>query len=181
MARFACLLRGINVTGKRKIKMTELVNLCSSLGFLNIKTYLQSGNIVLCTDTPQAKLGPLLSEAIDQSFGYPDVDVIVRSVAQFAAIVDGNPFVDRGADPKSLYVTFISKKAGPGALATIDATAYRPDEFAPGPSPLAVYVHCPNGYGRTKLSNQFFERKLGLSATTRNWQTTNRLYALLND
>jgi uncharacterized protein (DUF1697 family) len=86
-----------------------------------------------------------------------------------------NPFLDGGADPSKLLVTFLASapaKKKADALAVPDGGT---DEFAVGQGRTEVYVHCPNGYGRTKLNNSFFEKKLDVVATTRNWKTVNKL------
>lgn len=149
--------------------MTKLRELCVSLGHADVETYLQSGNILLSTRTAQSKLGPSLSGAICKEFGYTDVDVLVWTAAELEEIVKGNPYLARGCDPSHLHVTFLARDVKPAAVEAIGMDRYLADEFAPGTR--AVYVYCPNGYGRTKLNNGFFERKLGVHATTRNWQT----------
>ena len=173
--RYACLLRGVNVSGARKITMSALRSLCESLGHADVETYLQSGNIVVSTRAAQSKLGPALSEAIGKEFGHADVDVFVLSAADLETIIKKNPLA-RGRDPKWLHVTFLEKDVKPAAFEAIERDRYLPDEFAIGPR--VIYLFCPNGQGRTKLNNAFFERKLGLRATTRNWQTTNNLWKL---
>jgi len=172
-------LRGVNVSGARKVKMSQLQDLCVSLGHVDVETYLQSGNILLSTRTAQSKLGPSLSEAISKEFGYTDVDVVVRTATELEDIIKSNPFVARGCDPSQLYVTFLAKDIKPAAVETIGLDRFLPDEFAPGAK--VVYVYCPTGYGRTKLNTGFFERKLGLHATARNWQTVNNLWEMASE
>jgi uncharacterized protein (DUF1697 family) len=176
MIRYACMLRAVNVSGARKLKMTELRDLCVALGFSDVTTYLQSGNVVLATNEPQARIGPTLSAAIGREFGYGDVTVLAWTAAELRALIAANPFVARGCAPAKLHVTFLAAGPAPAALSRLDAARYLPDELAAGKR--AVYVHCPNGYGRTKLNNSFFERTLGFPATTRNWNTTTRLFEL---
>jgi uncharacterized protein (DUF1697 family) len=176
MTRYASMLRAVNVSGQRKLKMTELRELCESLGHSDVETYLQSGNILLTTRMAQTKLGPSLSDAIAREFGYSDVDVLVWTAGELASLIQTNPFLARGCDPAKLHVTFLARDPGAVAIESIGTDRYIPDEFAAGKK--AVYVYCPNGYGRTKLNNAFFERKLDVPATTRNWQTVSNLYAL---
>jgi len=178
MTRFACMLRAVNVGGQRKLKMTELQKMCVSLGCTDVETYLQSGNVVVSSKLSPGKLGASLSERIGMEFGYRDVEVMVWTAAELSALIRANPFMARGCEPAKLHVTFLGKDVPVSAVQPIGSGGYLPDEFAPGTK--AVYVHCPAGYGRTKLNNGFFERKLGVSATTRNWQTVNNLYELTN-
>ena len=176
MMRYTCMLRAVNVSGQRKVSMAALRELCVSLGHADVETYLQSGNVIFSSKKSQAKLGPSLSAAIAERFGYADVDVLVWTAAELAALIRANPFAVRHCDVSKLHVTFLAKDVGAAPLKGIGADAYLPDEFAS--APRAIYVHCPNGYGRTKLNNAFFERKLGTRATTRNWQSVNNLCQL---
>jgi len=179
MTRYACMLRAVNVSGQRKVKMAELRDLCVSLGCSDVETYLQSGNLILGSKKAPSKLGPALSEAICREFGHTDVDVLVRTADELAALISESPFVARGCDPSKLHVTFLTEDPAPAVVQALGADAYLPDELARGAG--AVHVHCPNGYGRTKLDNAFFERKLGVRATTRNWQTVNAIYDLARE
>ncbi|MBK8256304.1 MAG: DUF1697 domain-containing protein [Polyangiaceae bacterium] len=163
----------MNVTGSRTIKMAELRDLAVSLGFTDVETYLQSGNLIFNTKLDGQKVAGQLSSAIAQTFGYPDVAVLVLSESDLTATVDGNPFVASGADLKKLHVTFASKAVDSEAFSKLDLGRFQPDQAILGPK--AIYVYCPNGYGTTKLNNAFFEKKLGIVATTRNWQTVNQL------
>lgn len=179
MGRWACLLRAVNVGGQRKLKMTELQDLCTSLGCTEVVTYMQSGNVVLSSKQSQSRIGPALSAAISQEMGYSDVDVLVWSAAELAVLIRDNPFLATPGDASGMHVTFLSKNAKASQINALGPESYLPDRFAAGRN--AVYVHCPNGYGRTKLNNSFFERKLNVAATTRNWQTVKNLHSLLSE
>jgi uncharacterized protein (DUF1697 family) len=157
--------------------MTELRDLCVSLGCTEVETYLQSGNVIVNSRKAAAKLGPSLSEAIGKQFGHTDVDVLVRTGDELAALIQANPFLAKGCDPAKLHVTFLDADPAAAAMGAIGKDKYLPDEFAAGLE--AVYVHCPDGYGNTKLNNAFFEKKLGVRGTTRNWQTVNNLLRLV--
>ncbi|MES2164749.1 MAG: DUF1697 domain-containing protein [Pseudomonadota bacterium] len=173
MTRYACMLRGINVSGQRKLAMKELVSLCQSLDFTDVESYLQSGNIVLDTDLDATALEATLERAICSEFGYADVDVLARTAPDILAVLQAVPAAWEAHDTASLYFTFI--KTAPAATPAAGA-GFLPDEFAVGEK--VVYVHCPNGYGKTKLNNNYFEHILKLRATTRNWNTTTKLYQL---
>jgi len=173
MTRYACMLRGVNVSGQRKLAMKELVSLCRSLGFAEVESYLQSGNIVLDTDLDAGELEATLERAICSEFGYADVDVLARTAADILAVLKAAPGAWKAHDTANLYFTFI--KNAPAATPAAGAN-FLPDEFVIGEK--VVYIHCPNGYGKTKLNNNYFERILKLRATTRNWNTTTKLYQL---
>jgi uncharacterized protein (DUF1697 family) len=167
VSRVVVLLRGINVGG-RTLPMAELRAICDGLGYADPVTYIQSGNVVADIDMSRVGTVPSdLSGAILERTGL-GVEVVVRSGAELAAVLAANPFAD--ADLPDPYVTFL---AAPVADPGIPGDAGSPDRFAFGDG--VVYVACPSGYGRTVLTNQFFERRLGVAATTRNWRTVNRL------
>lgn len=172
MTRYACMLRGINVSGQRKIAMKELVGVCQSLGFTEVESYLQSGNIALNSELDAVALETTLERAICREFGYADVDVLARTAADIQAAIDAVPAAWKGRDTATLYFTFLKAEGD----ATVERDSFLPDEFSIGEK--VVYVHCPGGYGKTKLNNSYFERVLKLRATTRNWNTTTRLYEL---
>ena len=169
MAVFISLLRGINVGGKRSLKMRDLEELYHSLGFEAVKSYLQSGNLVFRAAAGPAGLGGKIGKAIEQKAGL-EVEVLVLSAAELKKIAKENPFVGQpGVDEGKLHVTFFSVDPGENAVRTVARIDAGPDRFAI--KGKAAYLYCPGGYGRTKLSNTFFENKLKLKATTRNWRT----------
>jgi uncharacterized protein (DUF1697 family) len=174
--RYVCLLRGINVSGHRKVTMKELLAMCTELGFQNATSYLQSGNLILHSKLKAAQVESLIEREISSRFGYPDVAVMAWTGADIAAAIKGMPVGWKDYDQSKLHFSFL-KEAGKsaGAAALSD---YLPDEFSVGKH--VVYVYCPNGYGRTKLNNSFFERLLVTKATTRNWNTTSNLLELVN-
>ncbi|HUF03111.1 MAG TPA: DUF1697 domain-containing protein [Aridibacter sp.] len=167
------LIRGINVTGNRVLPMAELRTLCEEIGLIEPVTYIQSGNVIFGSDDPAAKIERAIRNAISGLFGY-DVTVMVRAPSKFEEILEGNPFGKR--DPKTLHVTMLAAEADPERLGSIEGGDYGNDEFVARGD--VIYVHCPDGYGRTKLHNNFFESKLKTSATTRNWRTMNKLAEL---
>jgi uncharacterized protein (DUF1697 family) len=172
MKTFIAILRGINVSGHRLIKMEALKKLCIDNGFENVQTYIQSGNIVF--DHPDGKdLETVLTRAIKNNFGH-DVPVTVLSATEWKKILDNNPYVnDKTKDPASLYVTVLSGKPDKSPLDKIKTGLYGNDAFICKGN--IIYLYCPGGYGKTKLTNDFFESKLKLGATTRNWKTMNVL------
>ena len=121
------------------------------------------------------ELGAGIERAISESLDL-DVAVLIRSASQLARVLEENPFMKRACDPAHLHVTFLVDSPDRPAVTRIDAGRYVPDEFAVAGQ--HVYLHCPNGYGRTKLNNTFFERRLATAATTRNWRTVTALAEL---
>jgi uncharacterized protein (DUF1697 family) len=145
------------------------------LGFHNVSTYVQSGNVIFMGKDgfELNKLGQKISRQIEKDFGF-DVPVIVLSIDKLKQIIDNNPFLkDPGKEQTFLHVTFLSSKPDKYDYKTIEEKKQNGEEvfFADN----AVYLYCPNGYGNTKLSNSFLETKLKVGATTRNWKTTNEL------
>ena len=175
MTTYISILRGINVGGHRMIKMDALKQMFAGIGFQNIQTYIQSGNIVFQDKKadPQ-KLEKKISKAITEKFGF-DVPVIVKEFSELKQIISDNPFLkDKTKDLAHFHVTFLSNHPGHESYNKIEAIPYQPDEFHLVEK--AIYLYCPNSYSNSKLTNGFFETKLKVTATTRNWKTTNELY-----
>lgn len=157
--------------------MADLKALYESLGLSQVRTYIQSGNVVFATDmTSNTDLARTLEQAIAKRYVF-DVPVIVRNSAEMRQILEANPFVRReGILTEKLHVTFLAEAPSAKELEKVRALNYSPDEFVI--SGTEVFLHCPGSYGETKLSNKFFENKLKVSATTRNWNTVNKLVEL---
>lgn len=174
MHAYIAMLRGIKVTGHKTIKMEDLRALCSSLGFQKVETYIQSGNILFQTPTENpAAVSKRISEKILQTFGF-DVPVTVRTSEEMLDVIANNPFLkEKNIDSSKLHVTFLSENAKKDSLKRLEALSTSPDRFYPASQ--EIYLYCPSGYGRTKLSNIAIEKALSVTATTRNWRTTNTL------
>lgn len=176
MGRHIVLLRGINVGGKNKLPMAELRSLCEELGARDVRTYIQSGNVVAAGGARWAKtFADKLRGALATRYDY-DVPVVMLEHAELAAILAGNPFLAEVTDPKSLHVYFLSATPSTAKVEALDAERSPGDRFAV--RGRAIYLHLPNGMARTKLGNLWFERQLGVIATARNWRTTVKLMAL---
>jgi len=180
MNTFISMLRGINVSGQKKIRMVELSSLYESLDLVNIKTYVQSGNVVFDSVEQDAlKLSQLIEAQIEQTFGYT-VPVFVRDTHDFQRVIDSNPFLnERNEDPTKFHVTFLYHLLSKSSLKNLTISGDEVDEFFVGEK--EIFLFCPNGYGRTKLSNNFLEKKLNMPATTRNWKTVNALYKMAKE
>ncbi len=179
MAAYIAMLRGVNVTGHNTIKMEVLRGLCQGLGFRNVETYVQSGNIVFqaLLENPEA-ISKRIGETVLRSFGF-DTPVIVRTSKEMRNVIGNNPFLkEKGIDSSKLHVTFLSETAQKGSEKKLETLATNPDRFYPASH--EIYLYCPGGYGRTRLSNNAIEKALSVEATTRNWKTTNTLFEMVS-
>ncbi len=177
METFVAILRGINVSGRKNIKMEELRTVMEDAGFGDVTTYIQSGNILFraLADDMQ-KLAAKVENVITEHFGEA-IPVVIRSAGQLRRIFTENPFLSRPLiDEKKLHVTFLSAEPDTALAEKLSTRQYLPDEFVPAGK--EIYLYCPGGYGRTKLNNTFFETKLKVTATTRNWKTVAKLLEL---
>lgn len=154
--------------------MKELKTVYEELGFLQVRTYIQSGNVLADHPKSDAKeLSKRLEEKILQKYGF-DVPVLVKPSDEMESVVTSNPFLQRkDVNLEYLHVTFLAEEPSQAAIDKLKTLNYAPDEFMI--SGKEVYLSCPNGYGRTKLTNTFFENKLKVTATTRNWRTVTTL------
>jgi uncharacterized protein (DUF1697 family) len=172
---YIAMLRGINVGGHAKVAMADLRAVFAEMGFDDVQSYIQSGNVVFRATAAAATLQPTIERGLDAAFGH-GIKVVIRTHAQLVAVVGRNPLAGGGRDPSKLHVTFLASKPASSRLTGLDTGAFLPDEFRV--AGREVYVHCPGGYGRTKLNNAFFERALGVVATTRTLNTATALVAM---
>lgn len=177
MTTYIALLRGVNVSGQHILPMATLKNLLTVAGFENVTTYIQSGNIIFNTaETEKAKIGKVISGIIENNLGFNPTTIVLtrQDLLQF---LQENPFLkETDFDPKQLYFTFLETSPQEELLQKIKTLDFSPDRFII--SNHIIYVNCPNGYGKTKINNQFFEQKLKVNATTRNLNTVKRLLEL---
>lgn len=174
MKTYIAILRGVNVSGKTMIKMVELTKSMEAAGYQSVKTYIQSGNIVFKTDQAKEKnIAQDISALILKDFD-ATVPTLVITGDYLKSVIANNSFTTReGIDLKKLHITFLADIPEKERVSAIDSQKYLPDEFMI--TEKVIYLFCPNGYGTTKLSNNFFESKFKLFATTRNWATVNKL------
>jgi uncharacterized protein (DUF1697 family) len=176
MPTYVALLRGVNVGGARKLPMKELVPTMAALGLEDVVTYIQSGNAVFSAPAGgRAQLTNRVEAAIEERFGL-DVTVMLRTPAELAGLAKANRFYDARADVSKLHVVFLDRKPAKAAIAKLDPDRSPPDEF--DVAGTEIFLRFPNGYGRTKLGGEYFERVLGVRATARNWRTVTKLLEL---
>lgn len=178
MPTFISILRGINVSGQKKILMADLKSLYENLKFKDVKTYIQSGNVVFKSDEKLSDidLAQKIEITIDKKYNF-DVPVIIRSKEELGKIILANPFLkENNIDVKKLHVTFLSQIPATKSVESMEEINYSPDQFII--KGKEIYLYIPGSYGETKLSNNFFEKKLKLSSTTRNWNTVNKLFEM---
>lgn len=180
MTTYIALLRGINVSGKNSIKMIELKQLFQDLSCLEITTYIQSGNVIFKNNINDIEtLEKIIIKAIYKKFGYT-INVIVLTKAELELIFNRNPFLKLpNIDLKKLHVTLLNNVPNLSKIESINNLIATTDD-AFKIVDKSIYLYCPNGYGRTKLNNNLFEKKLNASATTRNWRTITKLTELSN-
>lgn len=181
MKTYIALLRGINVSGQKKIIMAELKIMFEGLGSTSVSTYIQSGNIIFRHEKDIATLTDIIKQGILSQFGF-DVPVLVVTPETLVSIYKNNPFLIRleakEIEDKKMYFTLLSKTPDDKSIEDIELTTARSENEEFVIAKNVVYFYAANGYGRTKLNNNFFEKKLQSTATTRNLKTINKLLKL---
>jgi uncharacterized protein (DUF1697 family) len=171
MKTYIAFLRGINVGGHRKILMADLKKLLITIGFENVTTYIQSGNVVFSANEISSfqECEMKIEKQILEHFGF-DVPVIIRSKEEIQNLLFSNPFLqDSTNNPERFFVTFLSDFPSVEQISLIEKFDFSPDKFKIGGKD--IFLYCPGNYSDTKLSNKFFESKLEKKATSRNWKT----------
>lgn len=180
MPVYIAMLRGINVGGHHRIKMDLLRRSFEALGFEQVTTYIQSGNVVFKAGKISATvLCKRISERILSDFGFA-VPIISRTVDELSRVIESNPFVNQpGIDPERLHVTFLSNAPAPAAAKKIEALTIAPDQsLCLGKE---IYLYLPNGVSESSLMKVLLGRGLSVVTTTRNWKTVNALHQLCRD
>jgi uncharacterized protein (DUF1697 family) len=171
---FVALLRGINVGGKNKLPMVDLLAMFTECGCTNAQHYIQSGNVIFrARPNAAARACEQVTVSIAKRFGY-DVPLVLRRADEIADVVRNNPF-DSG-DVDVLHVMFLADPPSRERLASLDAQRSPPDSFRH--RGREIYLRLPNGAGRTKFTNGYFDSKLATTSTQRNWRTVLKLVEL---
>lgn len=175
MPRQIALLRGINVGKHRRVGMADLRELLTGLGYEDVQTYLQSGNVLLTSDRPAEKVQRELEQQIEAKLGV-DPLVIVRTRDELADVIARDPFGDVADDPKRYQVTFLSAEPDPERVGKLDEFDIAPERFVV--SGREIYAWHPDGLQRSRLAPALTDKRLGVTATARNWNTVTKLLAL---
>ncbi len=176
---YIALLRGINVGGKNRLPMKELVALFVEAGCKDVRTYIQSGNVLFrAGETVGDEIASVISASILDRFGY-QVPVIVRTARELQEVVRANPFVQAGAETDKLHFMFLADLPASELVDALDSDRSPGDEFAV--LGREIYLHCPNGVARSKLTNSYFDSRLSTTSTSRNWRTVGKLLELAAD
>ncbi|MHB8635127.1 MAG: DUF1697 domain-containing protein [Fimbriimonadaceae bacterium] len=174
---YLALLRGVNVGGKNRLPMKALADLFVALGCSDVRTFIQSGNVVFsATPRVYAGLPEVLPEAIRRQFAI-QAPVILRTRDEIQAVVSGNPFVLAGEAEGTLYVAFLRDVPCLEHVAGLDPDRSPPDRFEV--LGREVYLHLPAGVANSKLTNAYFDSKLKTLSTARNWRTVQALLDLM--
>jgi uncharacterized protein (DUF1697 family) len=171
------LLRGINVGGRHKLPMKELAAIFEAAGCRDVRTLIQSGNVVFAADAKLVKrIAGLVEAEIQARFGFP-APVVVRSAAEVGAAMEASPFLARGLSEDVVHLMFLKDAPDPARAAALGASPFPPDEFAL--LGREIHLHLPSGVADTKLTNAWFDARLGTTCTLRNWRTMTKLRAML--
>ena len=183
--RYVALMRGINVGGKNKLPMKELAALFSDAGCENVRTYIQSGNVLFDLPEPDrdarkvtSTLAASVSESIARDFGFR-IPIVMRSEAEMRAALADNPFFDRGDPAERLFVMFLADSPGADRIEALDPLRSAPDEFEVRGQ--EIFLSIASSAATTRLTNAYFDSKLATISTSRNWRTATKLLELLSE
>jgi uncharacterized protein (DUF1697 family) len=176
MTVHVALLRGINVGGKNRLPMQSLSALFTDAGCTDVQTYVRSGNVIFgATSSLARRIPAAIQKAIAVQFGLT-IPVVTRTAAELRDAAKHNPFLPKESDTETLHIAFLAGRPTPAKVATLDPDRSPPDEFAV--RGREIYLWLPNGVARTKLTNAFFDSRLGTTSTLRNWRTVLKLVEL---
>ncbi|HQA75049.1 MAG: DUF1697 domain-containing protein [Flavobacterium sp.] len=174
------LLRGINVSGHKMIKMDALKKALEAIGFTNVSTYIQSGNVFLDSEEKSAaKVGFLIKQEIFKTFGH-DVPIIMITKEDLQACLDRNDFLNEpDIDLKKLYVSFISSELPENMITQLNLNYIKPDKIQLDGK--RIYLKYDISPAKTRLDNKWIEKNMNVISTTRNWNTVNKLLELFTE
>jgi uncharacterized protein (DUF1697 family) len=171
------LLRGINVGGKNKLPMKDLVGMFAEAGCTEVRNYIQSGNVIFNASAGLAgRLPAVITAQIAKRFGYK-IPVVLRTAEQLGKVMRNNPFLRAGVVEGDLHVLFLADVPAARGVSDLDPDRSPPDTFQVRGQ--EVYLRLLNGAARTKLTNQYFDSKLATISTGRNWRTVTQLFELM--
>lgn len=178
MITFISFLRGVNMTGHNSIKMKDLAAMYDDLGFIQSETFIQSGNVIFNCDNDKSitELSTAIESRIKTQFGY-DVPVMIRTVPGMKSIISSNPYLNEpDFDPAKMAVIFLHDELTGSQIDKVADVDYPPDKFKI--IGREIFTYCPNGFGRTKIYTNFFEKKMKVLGTARNWKTVTTMLEL---
>jgi uncharacterized protein (DUF1697 family) len=175
MKTFIALLKGINVGGRNKLPMKELTTLLEGLGLYNVKTYIQSGNVVFQCETGDLDgLADVISTAVGEKYGFTP-QILILSLDTFQQAITANPFPEGEANPKTLHLFFLATPAIQPNTERLEATRQERERFQL--TETVFYLHAPDGIGQSKLAAKV-EKALGVPVTARNWRSVSKIMSL---
>lgn len=175
MTTYLALLRGINVSGQKKIPMDELREVLSNAGLKDVRTYIQTGNVIFNSDQKEG-LEQSIQKAIEDFYGW-EVPVLIRTREEILEVLDACPFPKDKMEQS--YFTLLNEIPSEENLKKIEEVSVEGEEFHFGKR--CIYFYSSHGYGRAKLNNNWFENKLKVSATSRNYNTLTKILSLMQD
>ena len=176
MPTYIALLRGINMGGRNLLPMEHLARLFEEAGCADVRTYIQSGNVLFGASRSHAGgLPARISQGIADEFGYR-IPVMLRTVEELGETIRNNPFVEAGAPENWLHVLFLARQPDARVVAALDPDRSPPDTYAV--RGRDIYLQLPNGVANTKLTNAYFDTRLATVTTGRNWRTVRKLFDL---
>lgn len=169
------------MTGHSSIKMADLSLLYHTLGFMENKTYIQSGNVIFRAgnDISEGEISNKIEKAIKEKYGY-NVPVMIRTSDEVKSLFSTNPYLDiKDFDPSKMAVVFLHEIITALQVGKMRNISYPPDKYQIADK--EIFIYCPNGFGRTKLYTNFFENKMGVTGTARNWKTITSILSLAEE
>ena len=180
MTTHLALLRGINVSGHNKIKMEALKTTLEAIGFQNVQTYIQSGNVFVDSDDENASaVGFKIKQEIFKIFGH-EVPIVVVNKEDLAICFKNNPYLkEKDIDTKKLYVAFVSTTLKSDSINDLKISQFKPDEASIDGN--KIYIKYAVGAGKTRFDQKYIEKKLNITATIRNWNTVTQLLKIYEE
>lgn len=178
--KYIALLRGINIGRKNRVKMADLKEFFELMDFKNTRTYLQSGNVIFEHNLDNTeKIASEIEKGLIKTYEFP-VNVIVMTKNELKDVINNNPFINEdNVEIDKLHVIFLQEIPNKEIVSDLDMKKSENEKFKI--IGKEIYLYLPNGYAKTKLNNNIFEKKLNTIATTRNWKTVNKLLELANN
>lgn len=178
-ATHVALLRGVNVGGKNKLPMKDLVAIFSKAGCTDVRNYIQSGNVIFRATAGLAKRLPATVEGeIERQFGFRTT-VVVRTLEELRKVAMNNPYLAREVDEGLLSVMFLAHRPEPTSIAKLDPDRSAPDTYIVQGD--VIFLCTPTGLAKTKLTNAYFDSKLQTCSTARNWRTVLKLIEMMEN